>query len=258
MGNLTQCKICNSKYTAKVNEMLGKKVTQAAVAAWLLTKGLKLSDMSVSRHHNNCVKGKKKPTKHQKGKVVKMTAASKKTAKKAKDNLKDMKEDPNKVLNKQSKKFQEIIKEENEGKKKKLKGFDKILHEMTDDVNVVNEMVWLMAVGKDRVHRALGEEKINQLVLATTGKAIADYGKLVKDFNEITTGMDSLSSMRFAQFASMMMNIFGHTALTDQTRKELLDLIVTLGIQEEEGAVVSLLPQNIKKPQVVKIAEEEN
>ena len=119
MGKITQCIICNSKYTDDVKKMLEKKLAQTAVVAWLGTKGVKLSTMAVSRHHNNCIKGKKKPKRGQKGKVVKMNAEAKKTAKKAKENLKDMKENPNKVLGKQQKKFQELMKEEDESKKKK-------------------------------------------------------------------------------------------------------------------------------------------
>ena len=51
---------------------------------------------------------------------------------------------------------------------------------LTSDFDAFNEMILTLSITKERMFRALTEEKDNELVLATTGHAIKDYATLVE------------------------------------------------------------------------------
>jgi len=241
---LTKCKICNSIHTRQVNDMLEKKVPQTVIVSYLKDKGLTLSAMSVSRHLHNCILGEKKQRVIQKGGILK-------AQKKARQNNK--KTDKQRLQkNEHNIKHSAPTYNKDKNPERRRKQYLKELEDLEKDINVVNEFVFLLNAAKDRLKRGLEEEETSQLVLATTGKAIADYGTLLQKFNEMTQGMESLQSLRFAELIQMVGNIFAKTPITDRSRRDILD-VVNQYIEsnedenEDEEAPISLIPSEISK-----------
>jgi len=233
---LKQCTICQSLYADEVNEKLANGVTQSKIVAFLSGKGIELSTMSVSRHNRNCRLHQKKPQQIQKGNIRAATQ-------KANGGLSQKLSDPDAALGK-------IVDQtidpppaggnKNRGRKtdNNLKGHEKILKQLKDDFDIYNEYLYVLAVAKDRVERGRIEEETSQLVLATTGRANADYGALLKNFHEITQGMESLESLRMAELVYMIGDIFSKAPLTDQARHQFLTLM------KDQEVFVKRLPED--------------
>lgn len=209
MGKLTQCKVCNSKYVKQINAMLKECVPYKIIANYLAERKLIISTTSIGRHNQNHVKGQKKDRLINKGKIRKV------------------KEQVNKNLSKQSQEIQTIVNIDTGLKgapAKVYKHYLSKLNKFQEDFDVIAELQYTMAVAKERMDRAIQEELTSDMVLQTTAVAIKDYGKLVKDFNDIMQGSASIQQLRFAQLVNMITMLFMKRPLTDATRYQLLQL----------------------------------
>jgi len=245
---LNKCKICNSIHTPQVNDMLEKNVPQTVVVAYLKDKGLILSAMSVSRHLHNCLlKDGKKQRQVQKGGIRNAQAQAKHNTKKGKDvKLRSNQKNMNRTDTNHAR--------DTNGARKR-RAYIAELEKLEKDVDVVNEYVFILKASKERVARGLVEEDTANLVLATTGKALSDYGALLQKFNEITQGMESLQSLRFAELIQMVGNMFAKTPITDRSRNELLNVVdqyITNTKMTEEMEEISLIPSEIRKSKLNK------
>lgn len=238
---LTKCTICNSIYRKNVDDMLEKKVPQTVIVAFLKDKGIKLSVMSVSRHLHKCILGEGSKSRQiskegiRKAQQKARNVKKKSTTKRAAETTKNM------IANNP-----DYLDHKNPARQKAK--YQQQLKQMEKDINVINEFVFLLSAAKRRIQRAMEEEEESQLVLATTGKAMADYGVLLQKFNEITQGMESLQSLRYAELIQMIANIFAKSPISDQTRKDILS-VVNQYIEEEEideEMKISLIPNKVK------------
>lgn len=232
MVNLNQCIICQCIHVDKVNDMLSRRVSYPTIVDFLKQKGIKLSRQSISRHNNNHLKTQVKAKQVQKKGLLKVKALAKPSKDTKKTPLQTMKKD-NQIQTQQER----FIPQDIHGDKHKLQYLEE-LKKMNEDVDVINEYLFAMGVAKDRLKRGLDEEADSGLVLATTGNAIKDYTTMLKNFNEITAGMESLQKLRFAQLAQMIGNLFIQTPLTDKTRSELLEVVKKISPNVEPVRVV--------------------
>lgn len=266
----TACIICNSLYVDDVAEMLENGLTQIVVQAFLKTKLIDLTTQSISRHWHNHVLGdgtNPNPKQIQKGKIlkakrrankskllkkkaskpsVKKKKSAKKLTKKAKSAAvkgRKNQKDPNLVMiNNQRVIMSATQKSMTPVEKKRRFSYLNTLANMKKDINVMDEYVYVIAVSRDRVERALDEEAKSGLVLGTTATAISDYGKLLKMFKEATSGMESLTQLRFAQIVNMVGNVFTQTGISDKTRAELLAVMEK---NDPDTEKINMLPMNI-------------
>ena len=240
MVKLTQCIVCNSKWKDAVDDQLKHGLTYASVCAFLKDKGLILSEQSISRHNKNHRLSNKKPKQVQKGNIKRAkakanppepapdrTPAGKKRGKFHDGNIK-----------------RDILLEETELAKRKSTikeqelSYAKELEALSQDIDVIKEYIELLAISKNRIKRALDEEDDTGLVLATTSTALKDYQSALKNFHEITSGMESITKLRFSQLVQMVGNIFVQAPLTDQARLELLTLLEHQTLHPEPIRVV--------------------
>jgi len=221
-----QCIVCNSNYADSVNELLEKGMPYSFIVHFLHDKGIQISEQSVSRHNNNHRLNHKKPKKLSKKEMLKAKTQ-------AKTYIPPTFED--KKFHGKNHHFRKSVDmppvcpetgfEQTDLKHSKEMSYTKELEKMTQDIDVIKEYMEVLAIAKDRVKRGLHEETDSGLVLATTGNAIKDYAAALKNFHEITSGMESITKLRFAQLVQIVGNIFTQATITDQTRLELLTLL---------------------------------
>lgn len=218
--------------------MLRQSVPYTVIVKYLKDKNIKLTTQSVCRHKiNHYDKKGLKPTQLQKKGIVN---ARKRANPKTHDDDSKLSRGDQKIQTNNAKyakdkqTWQRKIDYENELKK------------LQENVDVVNEMIELLAISKDRVKRSIKEEDENKMVLTTTGNAIRDYGKLIKDFQEITSGMDQ-TSLRFAQLVQLVGNLFATAPLTDKSRAELLELVKGYNGEDKQEEIVSILPEQLDR-----------
>jgi hypothetical protein len=212
--------------------MLRRGVSYPTIALFLKEKGIKLSTQSISRHNKNHVKKNEKPKQVQKKGLIKVKQLANPKKREPQTPNQRLKKD-NQIQTQQER----FIPQDIHGDKHNLQ-YEQELKKMTEDVDVINEYLFAMGVAKDRLKRGLDEEADSGLVLATTGNAIKDYTGMLKNFNEITAGMESLQKLRFAQLAQMIGNLFIQTPLTDKTRAELLAVVTKISPSVEPVRVV--------------------
>lgn len=232
MVNLNQCIICNSKWVDKVKDMLTRGVSYPIIQEFLKEKGIKLTTQSISRHNKNHVKNNQKPKQLQKKGLIKAKLLANPKKKEPRTPNQELKKD-----NQIQMQVERYVPKDTHPDKHRLQ-YEQELKKMTEDVDVINEYLFAMGVAKDRLKRGLAEEADSGLVLATTGNAIKDYTMMLKTFNEITAGMESLQKLRFAQLAQMIGNLFIQTPLTDKTRSELLEVVKKISPSVEPVRVV--------------------
>lgn len=213
MGRLTQCKLCNCKEIKKVNSMLKEGVPYKIIANFLKERKIEISTTSIGRHNTNHVKGQRKDRQINRGKIkkakAKATIVVSRQQSKGDTSVQTL-VDMNKHLSSNSLKIRN-------------KYINK-LHELQKDFDVIKEMMETVNIARDRRDRAIQEEIENDMLLNTTAQAIKDYGKLIKDFNEIMMGSESIQQLRFAQLVNMITMMFMKRTLSDQTRHQLLQL----------------------------------
>jgi hypothetical protein len=211
----TQCRICTSPYEKEVNELLYNNKTYPEIAKFLLSKSITLSTTSIGRHNNNHrLKKNKKSKKSKKGK--------KKSSKKphirqaargivAKEQYGTRKEAASAtIVNKLQARKNILFKD---------------IKNMSQDIDVLDKMQEMIHLAEDRLYRALLEERSTKMVLTVTSNAFKDYNKALKDYHEITAGMDSATQVRFAQLVGMIGNVFVDTSISDKSRLEMLDVV---------------------------------
>lgn len=219
MAKLTQCIVCNSIHKEAVDDMLLNRVPYSVIVKFLYDKGgLVISEQSISRHKKNHLMTNKKPRQIQKQKI-------KNAQNRAKGN-------GTLPPNKQMAKTQQVVNSRRPApstpldQKRQAKSYENELAKMEQDIDVIRELTFVLAVSKDRIEKGIQEEEDTGMVLSTTGNALKDYSKALKDFHDITAGMESITKLRYAQLAQMLSNVFASNELSDQTRKELLDLMM--------------------------------
>jgi len=235
-SNKSRCIVCNSIYTDDVDFQLTKKATLTSIQFFLKSKGISISTTSIARHRDNHFRTKeRKASSKDPVKVARKTRAKSQT------------KDPTKS----ARKTEKIIKDtmiigENAPEYRedttKIARQEEILKELTEDIDIVREFMVIMSLQKERAERARDEEEETGAVLHTTGKAYEEYKKTLVDFHKITNGMDSIKHLRFAELSQMMIGLFAKQCLTDQTRKQLLELIKLFKPEYEESPEISILP----------------
>lgn len=223
---LSQCIICNSKYKESVDDLLQKGMPYSFITGFLHDKGIALSEQSVSRHNNKHRLRNEKPKQIQKKGIMKAQAKAKGYTAPTFEGEKFQRKGHLFVKLKDLPPVcPETGFESNTLKEERQMSYAKELAKMSQDIDVIKEYMEVLAIAKDRVKRGLHEETDSGLVLATTGNAIKDYAAALKNFHEITSGMESITKLRFAQLVQIVGNIFTQTTITDQTRAELLGLL---------------------------------
>lgn len=216
MAKLSQCIICNCLFTEEVDDLLAKGMSYPIIVKFLKDKGINLSTQSVYRHNHKHRLANEKPKQIQKGKIRNAQSRARSRKKSTKKTVRA----DNKVIQATS----PAVPRTHSERAKEIQ-YQKYLSRMKEDIDVIDEMLYVLSVSKDRVERALAEEQESGLVLATTGQAVKDYQQALAKFNEITSGMDSITQLRFAQLVNMVGNVFTQGPITDQTRHDLLQMM---------------------------------
>ena len=224
MAKFTQCVICNSRYADQINDMLKNKVPYKTIVLFLKDKGIKLSDQSVSRHKRNHITKRHQTRQVQKRKIQSVQRRANNRLNKERNNPNDALQDDNRILYNTTTPIYARRSDTRESRSQQIQ-YMKQLEILKEDIDVVNEMLYVLAVSKDRVERSLVEEADSGLIMATTGTAIKDYGTQLKVFQEMTAGMESLTKLRFAQLVQMIGNVFVQQPLTDANRHAMLMLL---------------------------------
>ena len=224
MAKFTQCVICNCRYADQVNDMLKNKVPYTTICKFLADKGIKLSDQSVSRHKRNHLTKTHKPRQVQSKKIAATQQRARGRLNKERNNPNKALQDDHRLLYNTTQPIYARASDNRESRNTQIQ-YLKQLELLKEDIDVVNEMLYVLAVSKDRVERALVEEADAGLIMATTGSAIKDYGSQLKVFQEMTAGMESLTKLRFAQLVQMIGNVFVQQPLTDANRHAMLMLL---------------------------------
>jgi hypothetical protein len=199
------------------------------IANYLKDKGIILSTQSIMRHNKNHRLSDKKPRQIQKKGIIKSINKARQAKEPTESDIRFIKKG-HQFASRED--FPPVCPEPSfearSNKEQKELSYAKELDKMTQDIDVIKEYMEVLAIAKDRVKRGLHEETDSGLVLATTGNAIKDYGQALKNFHEITSGMESITKLRFAQLVQLIGNVFVQTTISDQTRAELLKLITPL------------------------------
>ena len=220
-AKLTQCIICQSLFLDQVDDQLSKGIPYKTIVLYLKDKGIELSNTSVGRHNNNHRLNDLKPKQIQKGNIQRAKTRAKGNTKKHATRT-DLETKSNKrVVNNVTR-----TPPNREAAKEKA-SYMYYLRKMREDINVINELLELMAIQKDRLHRANEEEADTNLILATTTNVIKDYRQSLKDFHDITSGMESIKELRMAEMIQMIVGLLMRESISDQTRFELLTLMET-------------------------------
>jgi len=216
---LNQCVVCNSLWKDEVNDLLEKKMPYSFIVNFLKGKGIDLSAQSISRHNTNHRLSNKKDKQVQKKGILK-------AKEKAKTYVPPTFNDS---IGLKAKDKPPVCPEPNHEdvttQRSKAMSYQKEFEKMSQDIDVIKEFMEVLAIAKDRVKRGLNEEQDSGLVLATTGNAIKDYGVALKNFHEITSGMESITKLRYAQLVQLVGNVFSQAVISDQTKHELLTLV---------------------------------
>lgn len=219
-----KCKICTSAYVKQVNDMLARNTPYSVIVSYLKDRNFSVSEMTVSRHKRKCLKNIKTNT----VRVLKATR---------------VKRDRDADGSKEAKRIDQVIQgsrivaASSASTKAAQQSYLIHLKKMKEDIDILNELLYVLAVSKDRVERALAEEHATGLIMNTTATAIKNYEGALKDFHEITSGMDSLQKLRYVQLVQMINAILCSTTISDRTRYELLALM------EDEDARKRMLEQ---------------
>lgn len=218
--------------------MLAREVPYTVIQKFLQERGLKLSTMTISRHKNKCL---------QNAKVVVARAI---TNKEARDRVAN-----DSGGRTEAKRVERTIINANPAyaptpaAQAKQRQWEKYLEELKEDADVLNELLWLMAVSKERVSRAIAEETNSGLILSTTNSAINGYSKLVYNFHDITSGMDNLQRLRYIQLVQLLNHILCNSDVSDRTRFELLQLLEDEKVKAEIRQQIQEQAENEQKTQ---------
>jgi len=215
--NSVKCKVCLSSCTHEVNDMLSRRVAYRLIKAFLKERAYEISEMAISRHKRNCLE------KGAKAVVRRVATRSKARTKKAATDDAEQTRDARR---------QELVIRSTmpdnapaSSRPDRQRRFVRYLKKMKEDVDVFSESIWLLALSKDRVERAIEEEIDTGLVISTTGQAIKEYGWLLRQFHEMSQGLDSLAKLRYVQMIQLLNTIIGSAKLSDRTRFEIMGLL---------------------------------
>jgi len=217
--------------------MLKNKVPYKTIVLFLKDKGIKLSDQSVSRHKRNHLTKRNTPRQVQKRKIQNVQRRANNRLKKEKDDPNEALRDDNQIIYNTTTPIYARRSDKRASGQQQIQYLAQ-LEKLKEDVDVVNEMLYVLAVSKDRVERSLVEEADSGLIMSTTGQAIKDYGTQLKVFQDMTAGMESLTKLRFAQLVQMIGNVFVQQPLTDANRFAMLQLVEGDMKAENEPVVV--------------------
>ena len=242
MPKKTGCTICNCTHADAVKNMLDSSMPYPVIVEFLKTKGIEISTMTVSRHKNNCLEGKKKPKQLQKGKAKAAQSKAKKKVKKA------SKKDKDKRLQDT---FDAIDSASNDNlpideRRRRLRVFREKMDELEEDCDVIGELRDLLLMHKSRVLMAMAEEEESGLILGTTSSAMKEYKDALKLYKDATEGMDSLQQLRYAQLNQMIGQVFCSAKISDRTRFELNVILKDISLPEEklEAPTISVDPND--------------
>ena len=223
MAKVTQCIICNSGYANTVKDMLDDGTTQQDIVEFMKRKGIKISRSCVYRHKKNHIDSNQtvkqiQPTKiiiaKQKAKGDRVKA-TKGTLDKSTINS-NLKHELSNIVcgNDDDYEYEEVN-----------QLYLTELQQLTEDFDLISELIESLAIAKNRMKRGLKEELDNELVLSTTGRAIKDYVDILKDLKDILAGADSIEKIRYTQMVDMITSILGGSKLSDKSKFEIMTLL---------------------------------
>jgi len=112
-----------------------------------------------------------------------------------------------------------------EAKKKSLKKVNQRLAVKKKDLNLFDEMTYVMELNRTRLENAKQIEEDNQgMVLGITSKLADSHFRNAVKMHEITSGMESLQDVRLAEMLTMFNNIMFSHEVSDITRFDMFRL----------------------------------